>query len=199
MDKVLLGVSAVCEIDTVQADWSHNILRKCTQWSKKLWHLLTNISTTTTTTILRPLYSQPVLASTSSKELKDFVGAKFYLADGNQCIRFREKTLEFSSRVLSTLALYHILTSISPCNLISCNIIRLRSMPLRCFVTSMNCVSSFSYNDTVQQPPLNKSLFSAKTGTRQNENFVKFAFDKDTESGVGQQCCASCYFYASLH
>jgi len=42
--------------------------------------------------------------------MEDFVGAKFYcphaLADGNQCIRIREKTLEFSSTVLSTLSLY---------------------------------------------------------------------------------------------
>ena len=41
----------------------------------------------------------------------DFVGAKFYcphvLADGNQHIRIREKMLEFSSTVLSTLSLYH--------------------------------------------------------------------------------------------
>jgi len=39
-----------------------------------------------------------------------FVGAKFYcphvLADSNQCIRIREKTLEFSSTVLSALSLY---------------------------------------------------------------------------------------------
>jgi len=39
--------------------------------------------------------------------MEDFVGAKFYcphaLADGNQHIRIREKTLEFSSKVLSTL------------------------------------------------------------------------------------------------
>jgi len=42
----------------------------------------------TTTTVLRPLYR---LAGTSSEELEDFVGAKFYcphaLADGNQRIR----------------------------------------------------------------------------------------------------------------
>jgi len=52
---------------------------------------------------------QPVLASTSSQELEDFVGAKFYcphaLADGNQHIRIREKMLEFSSTVLSALSL----------------------------------------------------------------------------------------------
>ena len=42
--------------------------------------------------------------------LEDFIGAKFYyphaLADGNQRTRIREKTLEFSSTVLSTLSLY---------------------------------------------------------------------------------------------
>jgi len=47
-----------------------------------------------------------VLAGTSSLELEDFVGEKFYcphaLADGNQCIQIREKTLK-SSTVLSTL------------------------------------------------------------------------------------------------
>jgi len=31
-----------------------------------------------TTTDLRPLYSQPALVGTSSQELEDFVGAKFY-------------------------------------------------------------------------------------------------------------------------
>jgi len=40
--------------------------------------------------------------------MQDFVGAKFYcphaLADGNQRIRISEKTLEFSSTVLSTLS-----------------------------------------------------------------------------------------------
>ena len=48
-----------------------------------------------------PLYGrytrQPATAGTSSYELEDFVGAKFYcphaLADGNQRIRIREKTL----------------------------------------------------------------------------------------------------------
>jgi len=43
--------------------------------------------------------------------VEDFVGAKFYwclhaLADGNQRIQIREKTLEFSSTVLSTLSPY---------------------------------------------------------------------------------------------
>jgi len=39
----------------------------------------------------------------------NFVGAEFYihtLADSSQCIRIREKTLEFSSTVLSTLSPY---------------------------------------------------------------------------------------------
>jgi len=52
---------------------------------------------------------QPALAGTSSQELEDFVGAKFYyphtLADGNQRIRIRQKMLEFSSTVLSSLSL----------------------------------------------------------------------------------------------
>jgi len=47
---------------------------------------------------------QAALAGTSSEELEDSVGAKFYcphaLADGNQHIRIREKTLEFSSAVV---------------------------------------------------------------------------------------------------
>ena len=50
---------------------------------------------------------QPALASISRSELEDFVSAKFYcphaLADGNQHIQIREKTLEFSV-VLSTLS-----------------------------------------------------------------------------------------------
>jgi len=49
--------------------------------------------------------------------MEDFVGAKFYcphaLADGNQCILIREKTLEFST-VLFTLSPYHS-ASISLC------------------------------------------------------------------------------------
>jgi len=43
---------------------------------------------------------QPMLAGTSSSELEDFVGAKFYCphahSDGNQRIQIRKKTLEFS-------------------------------------------------------------------------------------------------------
>jgi len=42
--------------------------------------------------------------------LEDFVGAKFYcphaLADGNQLFQIREKMLQFSSTVLSTLSPY---------------------------------------------------------------------------------------------
>jgi len=53
---------------------------------------------------------QSALAGISSKELEDFVHAKFYcphaLADGNQRIRIRKKALEFSSTVLSTLSPY---------------------------------------------------------------------------------------------
>ena len=45
--------------------------------------------------------------------MSSHVGAKFYFpqatAAGNQRIRIREKTLEFSSTVLSTLAPYHCL------------------------------------------------------------------------------------------
>jgi len=51
-----------------------------------------------------------VLDGTSSSELEDFVGEKFYypyaLADGSQHIPLMEKTLEFSSVVLSTLSPY---------------------------------------------------------------------------------------------
>jgi len=43
--------------------------------------------------------------------VEDFVGAEFYcphaLANGNQCVRIREKMLEFCSTVLSTLSSYH--------------------------------------------------------------------------------------------
>ena len=43
--------------------------------------------------------TQPALGSISSEELEDFVGAKFCCphALGNQRIRIREKTLEFST------------------------------------------------------------------------------------------------------
>ena len=47
---------------------------------------------------------QPASAGTSSYELEDFVGAKFFcphaLADSNQHNRIREKMLEFSSTAL---------------------------------------------------------------------------------------------------
>ena len=50
----------------------------------------------------------PALASTSSWELEDFVGAKFYflhaLANGTRSIQIRKKMLEFSLAVLSTLS-----------------------------------------------------------------------------------------------
>jgi len=59
-----------------------------------------SITTTTTATItaLRPLYRSTCV----SRHLQiRTVGAQFYcphvLADGNQCIRIREKTLEFST------------------------------------------------------------------------------------------------------
>ena len=51
-----------------------------------------------------------MLAGTSSEELEDFAGAEFcglhVFADCNKCIWIREKTLECSSVVLSTLCLY---------------------------------------------------------------------------------------------
>jgi len=56
---------------------------------------------------------QPALSGTSSQELEDFVGVKFYsphaLADGKQHIQIRERMLEFSSTVLCTLSLYQII------------------------------------------------------------------------------------------
>jgi len=68
--------------------------------------------TTTITTVLWPLYRPTCIRadSTFSEELEDFVRAKFYclhaFADGHQCIQIREKMLEFSSTVLSTLYPY---------------------------------------------------------------------------------------------
>jgi len=48
-------------------------------------------------------------------KLEDSVDAKFYcphaLADGTQCIRIRDKTLQFSSTVLSTLSLYFMVSA----------------------------------------------------------------------------------------
>jgi len=53
---------------------------------------------------------QPALAGMYSYELEDFVGAKFYcphaLAGGNQRIRIRQKTREFSLTVLSARSPY---------------------------------------------------------------------------------------------
>jgi len=69
------------------------------------------MTTTTTTTIFTAkiqvnLFCQHLQLRTED----DFVGAKYYclhaLADGNQRIWIREKRLEFSSTVLSTLSLY---------------------------------------------------------------------------------------------
>ena len=59
-----------------------------------------------TTTVLQPLYRSTCV------NLEDLVGVKFYsphaLADSSQCIRIRERTLEFSSTVLSTLSPYRV-------------------------------------------------------------------------------------------
>ena len=56
------------------------------------------------------LYNLNPVCHTNNNHRFDFVGAKFHcphaLADGNQHIQIREKTLEFSSRVLSTLSSY---------------------------------------------------------------------------------------------
>ena len=61
----------------------------------------------TKTTQQLPFYGhfmgQPALVDTSSYELEDYVGAKFYcphvLAESKQCIQIKEKTLKFSSTV----------------------------------------------------------------------------------------------------
>jgi len=77
-------------------------------------HCATTVSTAninthnnTTTTVVRPLYRSTCI----SQHIQDFVGAKFYypyaLAHGYQRIRIKERTLEFSSTVLSTLSPYH--------------------------------------------------------------------------------------------
>jgi len=77
-----------------------------------LYHDLRHLITTPNTnhTFYGHYTGQSALAGTSSEELEeDFVGAKFYsphaVADGNQRIRVREKTLEFYSTALSTLSL----------------------------------------------------------------------------------------------
>jgi len=69
-------------------------------------HVITCITTNQPNNPFHSHYSgQPALAGNSSEDLEDFVGAKFYcphaLADSNQRIQIREKTLEFSSTVLS--------------------------------------------------------------------------------------------------
>ena len=68
----------------------------CTQHTH-MWRTYILPAVTTTTT-------------TGDLELEDFASAKFYcpygLADGNLCIWIREKTLEFSSTLLSTLSPY---------------------------------------------------------------------------------------------
>jgi len=68
------------------------------------------MTTTTTTTIFTKYRSTCFCQHLQLRTEEDFVGAKYYclhaLADGNQRIWIREKTLEFSSTVLSTLSLY---------------------------------------------------------------------------------------------
>ena len=60
-----------------------------------------------------PFYSSTCFSQRLQWRIGGFCSGKFYcpraLADGNQCIRIREKTLEFSSTVLSTLSPYLIL------------------------------------------------------------------------------------------
>ena len=65
-------------------------------------------TTTTTTTVLWPLYRSTCVSRHLQFRSAEFCWCKFYclhvLAHGNQHIRIREKTLEFST-VLSTLSL----------------------------------------------------------------------------------------------
>ena len=78
--------------------------------SKSCVNGCTTVGTTcipTTTTVLRPLYRSTCVSWHLQLGIKEnFAGAKFYcshaLGDGNQRIRIRQKTLEFSSTVLST-------------------------------------------------------------------------------------------------
>jgi len=64
------------------------------------------------TTILQPLYRSTCISWNTPpvKNWRILLEQKFYclhaLANGNQCIRIREKTLEFSSTVLSIQSLY---------------------------------------------------------------------------------------------
>ena len=57
---------------------------------------------TTTTTVLRPIYKSTCI----SQHLQLRTGAKFYCPHAFQHIQIREKTLKFSSTVLSTLSSY---------------------------------------------------------------------------------------------
>jgi len=72
-----------------------------------------NCSQTTTTTVLWPSYRSTCVSRMhlQLRTEEDFVGAKFYclhsLADGNQRIRIREKTLELSSTVQCYLHCLH--------------------------------------------------------------------------------------------
>jgi len=83
---------------------------KETKWSQQLNGGASHSSSLTNHLCYSHYTGQPVLAETSSSELKDFIGAKFYcphaLANSNQCTGIWEKTLEFST-VLSTLSPYH--------------------------------------------------------------------------------------------
>jgi len=75
---------------------------------------------TTTQTTNHPFYGHyagiPALASTSSSELEDFFGAKFYcphaLAEGNQRIWIREKMMELLfNRVIYTVYVSPLMTA----------------------------------------------------------------------------------------
>jgi len=64
-------------------------------------HVITCITTNQPNNPFHSHYSgQRALAGNSSEDLEDFVGAKFYCLH-DQRIQIREKTLEFSSTVLS--------------------------------------------------------------------------------------------------
>ena len=66
-------------------------------------------NTTTTATILQPLYRSASVSHTSSQELEDFAGAEFYcphtLADGSQHIRIRGEDAGVLSSVIYTVSL----------------------------------------------------------------------------------------------
>jgi len=68
-----------------------------------------SLPTTQQPLFYRHYTGQLALAGTSSEEMEDFVIAKFNCphanADGSQRIWIREKTLQFSSAVLSTLVI----------------------------------------------------------------------------------------------